>query len=138
VADSTAPALLDTSVVVRYLTDDPPAAGALAQRVIDSERPLLLSDVVLAEAGYVLTKVYRAPREQVVDALTSFVQRRNVELLALPKSLALEALSLCRHSNRHSFADAILWAQARSAPGCVLLTFDGDFPAAGIEVERPA
>ncbi len=61
-----------------------------------------------------------------------FVQKRNVRMLNLPKELVLEALRLCRDSKRHSFADALLWAEARDAGGSVY-TFDRRFPKIGLD-----
>lgn len=43
--------LLDTSVIVRYLTGDPPEQAELAASIIDSETPLQITDVVLAEVA---------------------------------------------------------------------------------------
>ena len=124
--------LVDTSVLVRYLTDDPPALGRKAAALVESSPRLVLSELILVETAYVLTSYYEVPREEVVDALSDLVQRRNISLLALPKPLALEALDLCRSSARVSFADAILWAQARHAGAEEILTFDRRFPDEGI------
>jgi predicted nucleic acid-binding protein len=129
-------AFLDTSVIVRYLMSDPPDLAARAASVIDGEETLILSAVALVETAYVLTTVYEAPRDVVVEALASFVQRRNVRLLWLPKTLVLEALSLCAGSKRHSFADALLWAEARHA-GAGVFTFDRRFPSLGITTGPP-
>jgi predicted nucleic acid-binding protein len=63
---SVPPAFLDTSFVVRYLTNDPPAVAELAAAVIDSEERLILSEIVLLESAYVLTSVYGVPRAEVV------------------------------------------------------------------------
>jgi predicted nucleic acid-binding protein len=129
--------LLDTSVIVGYLTEDPPELAARAATAIDGGEPLLLTTVILAETAFVLTTLYQAPRDEVVEALASFVQRRNVGFHLLPKSLVLEALYLCTGSKRHSFADALLWAEARHA-GAAVLTFDGRFPSLGITTRTPA
>ncbi len=128
------PAFLDTSFVVRYLTNDPPAMAAMAAKIIDSDQPLILSEVILAETAYVLTSVYSIPRASVVDALMSFIQRRNIRLLNLSKPLALEALRLCCDSKRHSFADALLWTEALHAGIPRVYTFDEDFPANGLKL----
>ncbi len=134
-SDSAA-AFLDTSVVVRYLTDDPPAMAARAAAVIDGSGQLLLSEVALVESAYVLTTVYKVPRAAAADALIDLVQRRNLRLVTLPKSLALEALARCRESRRTSFADAILWAQAQHARAARVVSFDRDFPGEGIVVDH--
>ena len=131
-SDRHLPALLDSSVVVRYLTNNPPDLANAAARIIDSDSRLVLSELVLAETGYVLQSVYGVPRAQLVDALVGLVRRKNIELLNLPKELALIALSLCRGSNRVSFVDALLWAEARHAGANAIYTFDRRFPADGV------
>jgi predicted nucleic acid-binding protein len=126
-------AFLDTSYIVRYLTNDPPPMAKIAEAVIDSDQPLIISALILAESAYVLSVVYEVPRSAVIDALMSLIQRQNIQLLNLPKPLVLKALLLCRDSNRHSFADVLLWAEAyhRNAPG--IYTFDKRFPIDGLE-----
>jgi predicted nucleic acid-binding protein len=135
VAEPDVPHLIDASVVVRYLTNDPPELASYARRVIDGGDALLLSEVSLAETWFVLTKQYRVPREAAIEALASFVQKRSVRLVRLPKPLVLEALLLCRASARYSLADGLLWAEARNS-GARVLTFDRGFPADGIEVHQ--
>ncbi len=126
-------ASLDTSFVVRHLTNDPPEMAAIAAKIIDSDQPLTLSEVILAEIACVLSSVYEIPRPAVVDTLMSFIQRRNIRLLTLPKPSALEALRLCRDSKRYSFADVLLWAEALHTGISRVYTFDKRFPSTGLE-----
>ncbi len=128
-------ALLDTSFVVRYLVGTPPELAARAKSAIESGEPLMLSEVALAETAYVLESFYELERVVVVDALIAFVLRRNIRMLDLPKGLTLEALRLCRDSRRHSYADALLWAQARHHRVDRVLTFDRRFPSVGVSLE---
>jgi len=67
-AESGTPPFVDTNVLVRYLTDDPPELAERAARVIESEAQLMVSELVLVEAAYVLTTVYEIPRASAVDA----------------------------------------------------------------------
>lgn len=127
-------AFLDTSYVVRYLTNDPPAMAEQAALIIDGEEPLVLSEMVLLETAYVLASVYEVPRAELVDALADLVQRSNLRLPLLPKASVLEALELCRSSKRVSFTDALLWAQAREAGAARLYSFDRRFPSSGLTV----
>ena len=83
---------LDTSMVVRYLTGDPPELAEQAARIIDEEDGLLVTDVVLAETAYVLTSVYQVPREVVVDHLIALLQKENISPFALENGLVLQAL----------------------------------------------
>lgn len=125
---------LDTSMVVRYLTGDPPNLAAQAARVIDSEEGLQVTDVVLAETAYVLTSVYQISRSVVVDHLIAFLQKENVSPFALDKGLVLHALLLCKPSSRVSLADAMVWAAARSSGNRVVYSLDARFPDDGLEV----
>lgn len=126
--------LLDTSAVVRYLTADPPDLAARAVALIEGEASLPVSEVVLSETAYVLTKLYKMPRDRVVDALVGLLNLPNLQPLHLPRPFVLAALELCRGSNRTSFTDALLWAQARHLGGVAVCTFDRRFPDEGITV----
>lgn len=121
-------------MVVRYLRGDPPNLAAQAARVIDSEEDLRVTDVVLAEVAYVLTSVYQISRSVVVDHLIAFLQKENVSPFALDKGLVLQALLLCKPSGRVSFADAMVWAAARSSGNRVVYSLDERFPDDGLEV----
>ena len=127
---------LDTSIVVRYLTGDPSGLAEQAARLIDGGEELQVTDVVLAETAYVLTSVYRVRRNVVVDHLVAFLQKHNVSPFGLDKGIVLQALLLCRPSGRVSFADAMVWAAARSASSNVVYSLDERFPGDGVEVRR--
>lgn len=125
---------LDTSVVVRYLTGDQPEMAERAASIIDGETELYVTDVVIAETAYVLTSVYRVPREAVVDHLMDLVQKRSVVLFGLDLGLVVDALLMCRPSGRVSFADAMVWASARSAGSETVYSLDKRFPDVGLKV----
>lgn len=128
------PAILDTSYVVRYLTDDPPDMAERATEVIEGDEILILSEMVLLETAYVLSSVYRVPREILVDSLSELIQRANLRLATLPKDRVLEALRLCRDSARVSFTDALVWAQAVEMGAERIYAFDGKFPSRGVSI----
>jgi len=129
-------AFLDTSIVVRYLTGDPPELAEQAAQVVDGEENLEVTGVVLAETANLLTSVYRVPREVVVDHLIALLQKKNISPFTLDKGIVLQALLLCRPSGQTSFADAMVWAAARSAGSKVVYSLDERFPADGLEVRR--
>jgi predicted nucleic acid-binding protein len=58
-------AFVDTNVLVRHLTGDPPDQAARAARYLATADDLLLPDLILAEVAYVLESYYEAPRDQV-------------------------------------------------------------------------
>jgi len=127
---------LDTSVLVRYLTNDPPTLAAQAERIIDGTEELRLTSVVLAETAHVLGRVYQIPRATIVDLLIDFLHAENVTVDGPPKNLVIQGLLLCRPSGRVSFADALIWATIRTADTRVVYTFDARFPADGVEVRQ--
>lgn len=128
------PAFLDTSYVVRYLTNDPPDMAEQAARIIDSDEPLVLSVLVISETAYVLESVYRKSRPAVVEALVELVLRDNLLLRGLSKPRALEALQRCRDSKRYSFTDVLILAQAQEHGAERIYSFDRRFPSQGVTV----
>lgn len=127
---------IDTSVVVRYLIGDTPEFLARAKTIIEQQAVLVVTDVVLTEVAFVLRSVYNVPREDIIDTLVLFVQRRNIVVFGLAKELVIQGLLLCRPSGRISLPDALIWVAARSASpdAAVIYSFDKRFPAEGIEL----
>ncbi len=131
-------ALLDTSMLVHYFTGDPADLADASARVIDGEDSLLITDVVLVEAAYVLRSEYDVPRQAIVDHLIALLRKANIETFRLDKHLVIEALFLCRPSGRVSFGDALIWAAARSEPDPIVYSLDRRFPDEGITVLQSA
>ena len=124
---------LDTSVFVRYLTQDDPDQAALATRIVEKEltedAPGFIGLVVLVETAWVLQRLYRASteeiRETVIDLLGSraiVVENRDV----VTRAIALSKQNSC------GFADAIIAASAFDA-GCEkVISFDRGAVHAGM------
>lgn len=127
---------LDTSVIVRYLTGDPPDMFEKATQIIENADDLKVTEGVLAETAFVLSSVYQMPRAKVVDLIIALVKRANLSTYALNKSLVLEGLIMCRPSGRVSFADAMLWAAARTDGAAAMYSMDERFPDDGLEIRR--
>ena len=127
---------LDTSVLVRYLTNDPPALAAEAERIIDGAGELRLTGVVLAETAHVLSKVYQIPWANIVDLLIDFLHAENITVDGPPKDTVIQGLLLYRSSGRVSFADALIWATVRTAHTRVVYSFDARFPSDGVEARQ--
>jgi len=66
-------AFIDTNILVRHLTGDPPGMAQRATRCLALEHDLLLVDLVVAETVYVLESFYEAPRSQVAEAIRSLI-----------------------------------------------------------------
>lgn len=66
-------AIVDTNILVRHLTGDPPEMAARATAYLGTEQELLLAALIVAETVYVLESFYRAPRDQVAEAMKSLI-----------------------------------------------------------------
>jgi len=127
--------LLDSSVIVGYLTNDVPDLAEQARRLIDSDAPLGITTVALLEAAHVLRgPPYCQPREAVVDALVGLVQRENVLGIGVDTAEAAAALLLCRGSSTVSLGDALIAASGRSAGIYGAYSFDARFGRAGVRI----
>src|SRR3990167_3089024 len=62
-------AFVDTNVLIRHLTGDPPEMASRATRYLETADELLLPDLILAEVAYVLESFYETPRAQVAPTL---------------------------------------------------------------------
>lgn len=132
-------AFVDTSVIIRYLTADPPEMLDEARRIVDETDPLVLTDVVLAETAFVLLSFYRVPRQAIVNGLVDLLRKENIAVHGMDKDVVVRALLFCRDSGRVSFADAMVWAAARFTEGATrspvtVFTFDQRFPSEGLDV----
>ena len=129
-------ALVDPSLLVRYLTGDPPHLAEKAAQVLDGEETLGITEVALVETAYVLESVYGVPRKEVVDALLALLQKANLKAVGGDKDLWMRALLLCRR-RRVSFGDALIWAAALASGVRRVYTLDARFPEEEIAVGPP-
>lgn len=114
-------AFLDTNVLVRHLTGEPPDAAARATAALASGERFLLTDVVLAECVYVLQSFYEVRRAQIAAFMRAAIAFPSIAVLDATTLLrALEAYEL----DRLDFADAYLVAQAEATGVREILSFD--------------
>lgn len=125
-------AFVDTNVLVRHLTGDPPAMAARATAYLASEPELLLTDLVVAETVYVLESFYKAPRDETADAIRSLVAFRSV--VCVDPALLLRAVEVYETA-RIDFAEAYLVACAESTGVGRVASFDRSIDRVGT-VER--
>jgi predicted nucleic acid-binding protein len=114
-------AFVDTNILIRHLTGDPPELAARATRFLADAEELLLPDLILAEVACVLESFYETPRAQVATTLRA--------VLAFPAVRVLDADLLQRavevyEIDRLDFADAYLVASAERTGVGVIASFD--------------
>ena len=114
-------AFVDTNILVRHLTGDPPAMAARATAFLASEPELYLADLVVAETVYVLESFYKAPREQVAEAMRSLAAMRS--MITVDPALLLRAIEVYE-IDRLDFAEAYLVACAESTGVGRIASFD--------------
>lgn len=129
-------AFLDTNVLVRHLTGDPPSLAARATRYLEAADDLLLPDLIFAEVAYVLDSFYEVPRAELVDILRA--------VLGFPAIRVLDTELLQRtvevyEVHRLDFADAYLVASAERTGVGVVASFDRAIDRVGtVRRDEPA
>ncbi|WP_067468957.1 PIN domain-containing protein [Nocardia amamiensis] len=112
---------LDTNILVRHFTQDPPEMGKRATAFLAESDSLHLPDLILAEMVYVLQSVYRVARPQVAALSRALVGTRNI--VTDDPALLIRTIDVYEH-HRLSFADAYLAALAEADAGSSIASFD--------------
>ncbi len=114
-------AFIDTNILIRHLTGDPPDMAALATAYLKAETGLLLTDLVVAETVYVLSSFYEVPRPQVAEVIRSMITFDS--LVTVDPALLLRAVEIFE-VDRLDFAEAYLVACAESTGVNRVVSFD--------------
>ncbi|HEY3946554.1 MAG TPA: PIN domain-containing protein [Solirubrobacteraceae bacterium] len=114
-------AFLDTNVLIRHLTGDPPEMAQRATRVLAGEEQWLLTDLVLVECVYVLESFYEVECSRVATLMRSALALASIEVV--DASLLLRALEIYELHGL-DFAEAYLVANAESTGVRRVLSFD--------------
>jgi len=113
-------ALLDTNVVIRHLTGDPPSMAKRATKLLAMEPELVLTDIVLAECVYVLESYYEVERPRVAELMRAALALPTISSDAELLLRALEVYEL----DRLDFAEAYLVAVAEFTGIRSIASFD--------------
>jgi predicted nucleic acid-binding protein len=114
-------AFLDTNILIRHLTGDPPEQAARASKFLAAADELLLADLVVAEVVYVLESFYEVPRPRVAELVRAIIAFPAV--VVLDPAMLLRALEVYE-TDRLDFAEAYLVAQAERSGVGVVASFD--------------
>ena len=114
-------AFLDTNVLIRHLTGDPPAMARRATALLASGERLLLTGLVFAEWVFVLESFYEVERTRVATLMRAALAFPAIETVD-PEVLlrALEVYEL----DRLDFAEAYLVAEAEITGVGTIASFD--------------
>lgn len=92
-----------------------------ATAFLAAESELYLADLIVAETVYILESFYKAPREQVAEAMRSLVSMRS--MIAVDPALLFRAIEVYE-VERLDFAEAYLVASAESTGIQRVASFD--------------
>jgi len=119
--DARLSAFLDTNVLIRHLTGDPPAQARRARAFLAAAGELLLPDLIVAEVVYVLESFYEVERERVAELIRAVIGFPAVVVVDEP--LLLRALEVYE-VDRIDFAEAYLVASAEASGVNTIASFD--------------
>ncbi len=132
-------AFVDTNVLVRHLTGDPPAMAARASAYLQAEPELFLADLIVAETVYVLESFYETPRVRVARVVRSLLALNSI--VVVDRDVLLRAVEVYE-TDRLDFAEAYLVACAESTGVERIASFDRSIDRVTtverIEPDRPA
>ncbi|MGH3970996.1 MAG: PIN domain-containing protein [Mycobacterium sp.] len=114
-------AFVDTNVLVRHLTGDPPEMAARATSYLGTEQALLLTDLIVAETVYVLESFYEVPCDQIAQTIRSLVAFDSI--VCVDPALLLRAVEVYE-TDRIDFAEAYLVVCAESTGVGRIASFD--------------
>jgi len=128
--------LPDTNIIVRYLVGDDTALSAKAkeffEKVKNGDVKAVILESVITECIYVLTKIYRVPRERAAGSLIDMLRYKGIA--NDDQQELIRALSLFSEQGL-DIVDCILFAKA-AAVGGHLFTFDADLNKLATRISR--
>ncbi len=98
---------VDTNVLVRVITNDDSTQASVAARLLNRNQ-VFISKTVLLETEWVLRSAYRFELPAILNALSQFLNRQNVEIE--DEGAVRRALDWCEQGM--DFADAVHLASA--------------------------
>lgn len=117
---------IDTSIFIRFLTQDIPEKYSECERLFklaqDGRIKPYISNFVLFEIVFVLTRQYKFSKGRMLQVLHQILKIRNITLIE--KTDTIEALRLYGQYNI-KYGDCVITTQIPK--GVTLVTYDGDF-----------
>jgi predicted nucleic-acid-binding protein len=112
---------VDTNVLVRHLTGDPPAMAKRAAAFLRDASELFLADMIVAETIDVLESFYEVAREQIANIIRSLLAFDSISVV--DRDVLLRAVEVYEN-DRLDFAEAYLVACAESTGIGRVVSFD--------------
>ena len=127
--------LLDTNLLIRFLTADDPEKALKVRRLLSQSRRIFIPDMVFAEIAWVLDTVYGVNREEIYIKLKSLL---NFNAVRCDKILILLTLENYHTYPFLSFVDAYLAALVQGKRSKPFYSYDKSFDkVAGLQRLEP-
>jgi len=118
--------LVDANYIIRFFSKEPDEHYQKSKKFFEDlargNIKAIISEGVLMECFFVLNKVYKYPRDEVIEMLITIMRFKNV--VNEDKNILLEALNILRNKNI-DFIDALLCAKSNLL-GYEVKSFDKD------------
>lgn len=109
--------VLDTSVLIRFFTNDIPSQAQKVKKIIENEIEIRIPDVVFPELEYVLlSKSYNSNREKILRAFKFLTLRKNIIV-----SREIKSAVIIYEKTKLDIADCVIAASAKDSK---LMSFD--------------
>ena len=114
-------AFVDTNILIRHLTGDPPRQAARATKFLAEVDELFLADLIVAEVVYVLESFYEVERARVAELVRVVIVFNAIRVVdEEPLLRAVEVYEV----DRLDFAEAYLVASAERSGVDTVVSFD--------------
>ena len=119
---------LDTNTLVRVIIRDIPEQAEAVEKLIATGQTFDISDIALIETIYVLERVYKSPRDQIMKSILGFVRNEQFNCNRILFELALPMFNV---HPKLSFADCAILIYARLNKSTPLYSFDKELGKIG-------
>lgn len=119
---------LDTNVLVRHLTGDPPELAQAATQFLRDAEELRVPDLIVADVVDVLESFYEVERPRVAELVRAIIAFPAITVL--DQDLLLRAIEIYE-IDRIDFAEAYLVASAERSGITIVVSFDRSIDRVG-------
>ena len=114
--------LLDTNVIIRFLTNDSPREADKVEKLLKEAKTnsLEIPDIVIAEILYVLLSFYQIDKSEAIEKIAQLIE---FEKIKINKKIIKKALEIYKNYPL-SFVDAYLCSLVANNKNSFIYTFD--------------
>ena len=113
--------LIDTNIILRYILNDHTELSKKSIKILENKNVCIKIEII-AEVVYILEKLYKIPRKEIVSALQVLFSYKNIEVIE--KDVVLFALEIYK-SKKIDLIDTILISYNKIR-NFEILSFDKD------------